>query len=348
MGAHRYRPQRNWGARIHETQEYGMRVVVLENQTLRLSILADKGADLIEWNYKPLDLDCVWLSADGVRDPRAALATAPDAEATFLDTYPGGWQEVFPNGGIPSQEAGARFGQHGEVSLLPWDYAILADTAEEVAVQFTVRTQRSPYDLTKTFHLTRTEPRFTLTETITNTSGVALRAMWGHHITFGTPFLAPDTQVRLPPGIRGVTHADALFPHERRLTGNQPFIWPLAQGGVGQAIDLSRIPAPGTPSELVYLHDFGDEGWYELASPAHPVTVRVAWDARVLPYLWFWQEYGATTSYPWYGRHYNIGLEPFSSYPTLGIAEAVRNGTALTFAPHETKALTFAAHIVPQ
>jgi hypothetical protein len=56
-----------------------------------------------------------------------------------------------------------------------------------------------------------------------------------------------------------------------------------------------------------------------------------------MPYLWFWQEFGATQGYPWYGRHYNIGLEPFSSYPTSGLAEAVRNGTALTIGAKETR-----------
>jgi hypothetical protein len=34
---------------------------------------------------------------------------------------------------------------------------------------------------------------------------------------------------------------------------------------------------------------------------------------------------------PWFGKHYNIGLEPFSSYPSSGIAEAVENGSALLF-----------------
>jgi hypothetical protein len=29
-----------------------------------------------------------------------------------------------------------------------------------------------------------------------------------------------------------------------------------------------------------------------------------------------WQEYWTSGFYPWYGRHCNIGLEPFSSFPT--------------------------------
>jgi hypothetical protein len=36
--------------------------------------------------------------------------------------YPCGWQEVFPNAGAPLSYLGGRFGHHGEISNLPWDY----------------------------------------------------------------------------------------------------------------------------------------------------------------------------------------------------------------------------------
>ena len=48
--------QRNWGARVREYAQDGMPLVVLENELLRLAFLAGKGADLVEWLFKPLDL----------------------------------------------------------------------------------------------------------------------------------------------------------------------------------------------------------------------------------------------------------------------------------------------------
>ncbi|MCD9025395.1 aldose 1-epimerase family protein [Cohnella silvisoli] len=65
--------------------------------------------------------------------------------------------------------------------------------------------------------------------------------------------------------------------------------------------------------------------------------MKVEWDATAMPYLWHWQEYGATKGYPWYGRHYNIGVEPFSSYPTSGLEEVIRNGSAGYIGPKEVK-----------
>jgi hypothetical protein len=152
-----YRPQRNWGARILEYRYKGLRAVFLENELLRVGIIADKGTDVFEFNYKPKDMDFVWLTAGGVRNPTSYLSTSSDPLATFMDYYPGGWQEISPNGGAPSS------------------------------------------------------------------------------------------------------------------------------------------------------------------------------------YLWFWQEYGASEFYPWYGRHYNIGLERFSSFPTNGLQEAVNNGTALSLGARERR-----------
>ena len=94
----RHRPQRNWGARVLEYQYKGMSAVLLENEKLRVGVLVGKGTDIFEFNYKPTDTDFVWLAPGGVRNPASYLSTAPDPLATFLDYYPGGWQEIFPNG----------------------------------------------------------------------------------------------------------------------------------------------------------------------------------------------------------------------------------------------------------
>ena len=71
-----------------------------------------------------------------------------------MESYPGGWQEVLPNGGAPSAHAGASYGQHGEVSLVPWDHAIERDDEDGVTVAFEVALRTVPLRLTK-----RLEPR---------------------------------------------------------------------------------------------------------------------------------------------------------------------------------------------
>ncbi len=338
MPTSRYRPQRNWGARVHESSVQGMRTIVLENRRLRITVLVEKGTDIIEFLYKPTDVDLIWLTAGGVRDPRSYLSTSPDPLATFTDYYPGGWQEVFPSGGAPSTYSGATFGQHGEVSNLPWHYSIVDDSERSVAVTFTVRAQKTPFLIEKTLRLTADDPVLSIDERVTNESDIPLHAMWGHHLAFGHPFLAPGDTVELSDGLEVIPHPEATGPTGRRVRDEEGS-WPVLAAPDGAPVDLHMLPEPGTASELVYLTGFGDEGRYAVHSARHDLVFSLRWDANVLPYCWFWQEFGAITGYPWYGRHYNIGLEPFSSYPTNGLADAVANGTAITFAPREQRTL---------
>ena len=51
-----YTHERNFGCRLREYLYKGLRVVTLENELLRVSILADKGTDIFEFLYTPLDV----------------------------------------------------------------------------------------------------------------------------------------------------------------------------------------------------------------------------------------------------------------------------------------------------
>jgi hypothetical protein len=332
MTAALHRRQRNWGARVREFEWLGLPAIALENELLRVGVLAGRGSDVFELLYKPRDLDFVWLTAGGFR--RAD---------TFVDGYGGGWQEILPNGGAPSSYAGASFGQHEEVSLLPWDYAVVEDTEERVVVRLSVACAKTPLRLVKELSLEARSAQLDVNETLVNESPASVRLMWGHHLAFGSPFVGPGARIRLPDGVDGIPHRTALNATGRRVAGER-FRWPLASSPEGEQVDLSVLPPAATPSEIVYLTGFPERAWYDVGGD--DLRLRVEWDAGVMPYLWFWQEFGRTVGYPWYGRHWNIGLEPFSSYPTNGLAEAVANGTALELAPGERRAFSLSAEVV--
>lgn len=342
-----HRRQRNWGARIHETALFGIPAVVLENEMLRVTFLSGKGTDLVEFNYKPRDLDFAWLTPEGVRNPAAMPTTAVDPVGEFIDTYAGGWQEIFPNGGEPATHGGATYGQHGEVYKLPWDVQIVEDSAEAVAVRFRVVGQKTPCVIEKTVRLRSGSTRLEFRERLTNESPVPFEAMWGQHITFGPPFLRPGCRIRVPDGLTVTPHAVATSDAGRQLGSADPFPWPQGADGAGTPIDLSIVPERGTLSEMLYLTGFPDAtAWYQVEDDERDIGMRVEWDAHVFPILWYWLEFGASRGWPWWGRFYNIGLEPFSSLPSSGLADGVRSGTALTIAPYETIEFWFAAEII--
>lgn len=325
--------QRNWGARVGESTVAGMTAVTLENELLRVTVLAGKGCDIVEFADKRRDLDLVWWSPLGLRNPATVAGGAADDAALFHDVYEGGWQTIFPSGGAPCTYRGAALGQHGEVSGLAWQHRIVTDSADEVAVEFTVHTRRLPYRLRRVLRLRAGQRTLHAAEEAVNTAPVAVDAMWGQHLAFGAPFLRPGARIRLPDNVEVLPHPVPVNPPHRRIAAGGR--WPVVPSEGGGSVDLSVIPEPGAPTEMCYLTGFRD-GWYELVAPSG-AAVRVDWDATALPYLWLWQELGASVDYPWWGAAYVVGLEPFSSYPTNGLAAAVENGTALRFGPGERR-----------
>lgn len=307
---------------VREDLWNGWPAIVLENERLRVTFLVGKGTDLVEFHDKHRDLDLAWVAPGQARPSR-----------DFLESYPGGWQEVLPNGGAPCVYRGASFGQHDSVATVPWEWSIVDGTS----VVFSVTTPGYPLSVTKTVRLRGST--LELHETLANEAPVAVEAMWGHHITFGRPFLRPGCRIRLPDGVGVIPHPTPIHPSgRRRVSADRPFAWP------GDDPDLSVIPAPGEPSDIVYLTG---ASWYEIVDPAlGGAGMRVEWDARTLPYLWLWHELGATVDYPWWGRAYVVGLEPFSSYPTNGLAEAVANGTALRLGGGESRSLWLTASVI--
>lgn len=344
-----YRKQRNYGCRVHDQYTYmGMKTVVLENEKIRLSILVDKGTEIFEFLLKSRDLDFMWLTENGVDNPNRYLPTSPDSQSTFIDYYSGGWQEIFPNGGASSSYLGAQFGQHGEVAHMPWTYTIGMDTPEMISVTFSVKTKKVPFKLSKTITIHANSAKVDIMEEVANLSEVSLNYMWGQHLAFGKPFLEPGCTIRLPENIKVI--ADELDipedPSSARVKRGVSYEWPNVEDMSGNKTDLSVLPPRGTSSEIVYLKGFEGTGWYEVENEGLGAAIRVEWDAETMPYLWYWQEFGQTTEYPWFGRHYNIGLEPFSSYPTHGLSEAVRNGTAGFIRGGETRTFTMSAQLL--
>ena len=89
-------------------------MIVLENEVLRVTVLATKGADIIEFRYKPRDLDFLWHAPQPILPAGRGVPSSARAQGAFLDYFPGGWQEILPNAGPATKYKGAELGQHGD------------------------------------------------------------------------------------------------------------------------------------------------------------------------------------------------------------------------------------------
>lgn len=325
-----YTHERNFGCRLTEYIYRGLRTLSLENELLRVSILADKGSDIFEFLYKPLDVDFMWRSPWGVRNPAAFIPTTHTAVSSFLDYYEGGWQDCMPTGGNPAEYRGFPFGAHGETPTLPWQYSIMEDTPERVAVRFWVRTVRTPFYVEKLIWLEGGKAVLHFEETITNEGRIGLELMWGQHPAFGPPFLDESCVIDLP---GGRVHCRELTPNTRFVQG--VYSWPVAPGKDGNPIDLRRVAGMEADTSDTLRIDQLSAGWYALTNTRLQVGFGMVWPLEVFPALWFWQVYGGAYNPPWYGRTYNIALEPFSTIQ-LTLPEAIQDGSAHRLAPGES------------
>jgi galactose mutarotase-like enzyme len=282
----------------------------MENESVRVAVLPDKGAEIIEFRYKSADLDVLWHAPQPLTALGSYAPSVARAGGSFLDYYAGGWQEIFPSAGPATVYKGAELGQHGEVALLAWRMRTVQDSATRIELEFTVETMRTPFRLERRMILESKSPRLRLEERVINLGVDEMAYAWGHHPTFGAPFLSAGCLIETAAARVEVPEALAQLPARRLAVGESDF--PSAPGadGLEQRVDVVNAMECRT-EDVVVLKNFSD-GWCALRNPQLSLAVTMAWDARIFPYLWSWQLYGGNREYPYYGRAYTLGLEPFS------------------------------------
>lgn len=327
---------RNFGCRItSDLIIRGNRAVVMENQLLRITILVERGADIIELLYKPQDIDLMWRSPTGLHRKADYISSTGNSLGNYLDHNSGGWQEILPNGGDECFYKGACLGMHGEISNIPWGYEVVKDEPEEITLRLSITTLRSPFALVKELTLKGSESRLYVNERLTNLAREQMELMWGHHPTVGAPFL--DESCRISTNARkGFTLTPEDF-RTQRLAPGQAFTWPMAGD-----VDMSEIPAPEAGvADMLYLYGFPEKAHYEVFNGKYHLAYGMDWDSNVFPYLWMWLVCGGADGYPWYARTYNLALEPWSSYSSCGLTGAIKNGSAMGLQAGETRETSF-------
>lgn len=319
-----------------------MQTVVLENEFLRVVVIPDKGSEIVEFRYKPLDVDFLLQRPGGVRSPWHGSGGLSDL--AMLDVYNGGWNEILPNGGAPSSYKGAPFGQHGEISAIPWKYSILDATPQRAEVKMWVRAHRTPFVLERRMILEKGKPILTLIEKLTNDAGEEMHLMWGHHIALGNPFLLDGAKIFAP--AKKFIVADPMENYvPRRFAPGAVFDWPNVLSPDGKPDDASIVPAYGSEQaqELGFLAELTD-GWYAIINPVHKVGFGTRFDHNLFRFIWYWQQLGdVARGYPWFGKMHTMALETWTSRAIAGLSEAVQNGTALVMQPGETIETEFKA-----
>ena len=298
----------------------GMKVIFLENEYMRIGILADRGSDIFEFKYKPYDLDFLLRLSKGIKNPAHDFSQMRNTPNQFEDYYYGGWQEILPNSQMFNYR-GALLGMHGEVSLIPWKYSILKDSEEEVSVKFWTRTLRMPVLIEKILSINKGELKLKISEKLTNEGNTHLDIMWGHHIAFGLPFLKNGASIETNAKIM---EAESSIIGPRKFIAGKQFKWPMAENIDRVMENASKIPSIETHAyrDLCYLKGYDSKAYYAIKNEDN-IGFRLEWNGDLFKCLWLWQERCATLDFPWWGKCYTVALEPWTSSYTQNPEEAI-------------------------
>ncbi|HVJ03162.1 MAG TPA: DUF4432 family protein [Sphingomonas sp.] len=317
---------RNHGARMREFTWRGHRCVSLENAQLRAVFVLDKGCDLVELTHKPSDTETLHQAPAGLA-PLGTLPSSALAVGNFRDQFPGGWYVMLPNGPGPCEHRGASYGQHGEATFLPWDYAVERDDPGGVAIRAWTRLRRTPLVIERRIALDWAGATLVIDESVTSEAAHPLEVLWGHHPTFGAPLIEAGSAVDLPPCTMVTANVP---PPAATLRPGTRSAWPELGGE-----DLSVIPGDRRNAQDFLHCEEMASGWFAVRNPRRGAGVAVRWDETLFPLLGYWRLLGGGNDYPWYGARTMLALEPCCDLPS--VADAAARGTAIVLASGERR-----------
>jgi len=301
------------------------RALVVADDRIRVTLLPDRGGDVHAVRDLRTGVDVLWKTPWGLHirpDHDSPMGSA----AAWLNRYAGGWQVLIPSGGGPSSHRGVDHPYHGEACSLPWAATVATDADGGERVDLRVHLADSPLLLERIVSLAPERGELVLEERGMNEGDRPVDYMWVHHPAFGSPLVAPGARFRTSASM--ILADTALDGPANPLEPGTSHAWPVVRTRDGRQLDLSLVPdASHSRLLLGYLSGF-DEGAASIENDALDLVCTLYWQLDVFPYAWLWQEFGATTGAPWFGRAFTMAIEPATSFPASGLGGVV--GTTAT------------------
>ncbi len=317
------------------TEVGGWRALTLETEHLRVTVLPDKGADIVELLHVPSGVDVLFKAPWGLLPPGAP----PREEAEgleFIGNYEGGWQELLPNANDACTWNDIELPFHGEVALLPWE-AVQSGSRK---LRLSVDCQRLPLRLDRVMRLDEDRAELSVEGTVTNVGEHRVPFVWGHHLVLGPPFLEAGCRLELP--ATSIVTTEEIWEETARLQPGQRSDWPHAALSAGGTVDLQEVPGPEAGShDDLFVGGFAD-GTAIVRNPRLGLRFRLHWDKTVFPWVVLWQPYGGAVD-PSLAGSYALGVEPWTSRHNL--AAAVETGEARWLDPGEVLTTTLVASV---
>lgn len=255
---------------------HGIETVILSNDLVRAVILAGKGADLLEFVWKPLQINCLYRSDE----PMNVYDNFKLSEKRLLnhsDHLLGGWVDALPHrGSYKNTEIGQDNG--GIAATLPWNYEVVKNEKDVISIRLWVDLPVFPMHVEKVYTLYEASSSLFIDETVTNQGDAPMSFTWTQHALFNFLSDATTLEVDSDTVFKAWEHmADPGRPLEAYETNAQEA--KLSQG----SFDL-RHPLKSDRSEFV-VYNHLKKGEAALIDNDLQLAVRLNWDILQFPYL---------------------------------------------------------------
>ena len=285
-------------------------MILLKKEPLTIHINERLGAEIAQIEVSGIELLAFydWESPVAV----SKSSTYGKQRHDWLSEYRGGWQFLMPNAGPECEVDGVNIPFHGEWSRTQVD--IIAQTESMVRVRAGTRL---PVVVEREISVLSDPDRVAITTEVRNTSNEPTSFIWGEHPAF---FVRQGDKIDLPHG-EVVNSAGAAIG-----------AWPIGIGS--QRLDIIDDQLP---HERMHFITNIEHGWAALRRS--DIGIAMAWEVSDFPHVWLWQEIGSQ-GFPFYGRASMIAIEPGSSCPDIGLAEARKRGQAIELMPGQLRKTT--------
>jgi Domain of unknown function (DUF5107) len=293
----------------------GLDAWILENASLRVTVLPELGGKVLELVDKAADRDLLW------HNPRVPPRRAP-YRAEFDDWWCGGLDEVFPTGDV-SRLDDEPLPYMGELWSVPWSVRV-DEGASGCSVTTSVETTMATARFERRLELRGDEPVLRAEYRLTNIGPRPLPFVWGIH-----PALAVTDRHRIDvPASRMVVDVSS---GPSFGSAGQTYTWPfLSDPASDRGRHDMRVVRPA--ADAVFGGHWATdlkEGWLALTDEGTRRGIAISFSTNVFPVAWLWLSYGGHR-----GHRYAI-LEPWTGRP-LRLQDAMAAGTSRRLAPGET------------
>jgi len=296
-----------FGRSMTETTFHGRRAAYIQNDQLRVTVLAE-GGHIAEVFHKKCGVSPLWVPPWPSIEPSAfrPLASGPygdGVESKLLSGIMGHNLCLDLFGGPSKEEAAAGLGVHGESSV---DHYAIDGSGDGLVMR--VLLPMAGLRFVRRIALDGETVR--IGERVENLAACDRPIAWTQHVTLGPPFLAKGSTRFLASATRSKV-LEGAFGVCDYLTPEAEFDWPMAPRANGGEADLRVFNgAAASSAYTAHLMDQArDEAYFSAWSPEYELLFGYVWRRADFPWMGIWEENLSRKHAPWNSKTITRGME---------------------------------------